>query len=229
MHTIAIAATLTLLLAACGSPAVEGSPADTAEATPSSTATPQTTASPEDEDTPTPTRSPVPTATPEADRDPFAETDTCINPEDDWTVEFPESWWTNTEFTHSSGEEVAACWMFSADEFDATDARNPNQPASGAEIYLQLVPPEGLVGVSGEVVSEEEISVDGYDARRIEWRGTASGTTEMGEDDRLLQYVVQLPDDVEFIAFADSTRTSDYDQAVEVLDGMMERIDLGNR
>jgi len=123
---------------------------------------------------------------------------------------------------------VPACWMFSADEFDATDGRNSNTPASGAEVYLQMVPPPGIVGVSGDIVTEDDVTVDGFEARRVEWRGTESETTEMGEDDRLLQYVVELPDDVDFMAFASSTRTNDYDHAVEVLDGMMERIDLGD-
>jgi hypothetical protein len=226
-HTYAIAVTLILAVSACSSPGVEEDPTN-APTTPSPTAdaTSPPTQSFEAETTPAPTLQA--TATP-GETDPFAETDTCSNADEGWTVEFPESWWTNTAFTHSSGEEVPACWMFSVDEFDATDGRNPNQPASGAELYLRLVPPPGMVGVSGEIASEDDVTVDGFEARRVDWRGTESDTTEMGEDDRLLQYVVELPDGVEFMAFADSTRTSDYDHAVEVLDGMMERIDLGDR
>jgi len=224
-HTYAIAATLILAVSACSSPSVEEDPT-TAPTTPSPTAdvTSPPTPSPEAETTPTPLPA---TATP-AETDPFAETDTCSNADEGWTIEFPESWWTNTAFTHSSGEEVPACWMFSADEFDPTDGRNSNNPAAGAEVYLRLVPPPGMVGVSGEIASEDDVTVDGFEARRVEWRGTESDAT-MDEDDRLLQYVVELPNGVEFMAFADSTRTSDYDHAVEVLDGMMERIDLGDR
>lgn len=225
-HTYAIAATLILAVSACSSPGVREDPANT-PTTPSPTAdvTSLRTPSPAAEATPTPTLQP--TATP-AETEPFAETDTCSNADEGWTVEFPETWWTNTAFTHSSGEEVPACWTFSADEFDATDGRNSNNPASGAEVYLRLVPPPGMVGVSGEIASEDDVTVDAFEARRVEWRGTESDTT-MDADDRLLQYVVELPDGVEFVAFADSTRTSDYDHAVEVLDGMMERIDLGDR
>lgn len=224
-HTYAVAATLILAMSACSSPGVDD--LTSAPTTPSPTAdvTSPPTASPEAETTPTPTLQA--SATP-AETDPFAEMDTCSNADEGWTVEFPESWWTNTAFTHSSGEEVPACWMFSADEFDATDGRNSNNPASGAEVYLRRVPPPGMVGVSGEIASEDDVTVDGFEARRVEWRGTDSDAT-MDEDERLLQYVVELPNGVEFMAFADSSRTSDYDHAVEVLDGMMERIDLGDR
>lgn len=226
MRGIAIAATGILLTAACSYESAQFS--ETGEGSPSvvATASPTATADPEPTPTTTPTVEPTPATTVEpTPASAFADTDRCTNEEHGWTVTFPESWWTNTAFTHSSDEDVPACWMFSADEFDATDARNPNQPASGAEVHLQLVPPPGIVGVSGEIASEDDVAVDGFEARRVEWRGTESDTT-MGEDDRLLQYVVELPDDVEFMAFADSTRTSDYDHAVEVLDGMMERIEL---
>lgn len=222
MRGSAIAATGILLLAACSDQTARtdtGTPDASVSESPTLSPTPSPTLESTAPATPTPTAEPTPASA-------FAETDQCTNEDHGWTVVFPDPWWTNTAFTHSSGEDVPACWMFSADEFDPTDARNPNQPASGAEIHLQLVPPPGLVGVSGEIVSEEDVSVDGFDARRVEWRGTESDTTEMGEDDRLLQYVVELPNDVEFMAFADSRRTSDYDHAVEVLDGMMDRIAL---
>lgn len=228
---LAASVLLIVALAACSSPVADeeetGAPT---VPSPTVSMTAQATPSPDDEPTPAPTPAATqrPTATP-PDPDPFAEIDTCTNAEEGWTVEFPESWWTNTVFTHSSGDQVPACWMFSADEFDATDGRNSNNPASGAEVYLRLVPPPGIVGVSGEIISEDDLTVDGFEARRVEWRGTESDTTEMGVDDRLLQYVVALPDSVDFMAFAASTRTNDHDHAVEVLDGMMERIDLGDR
>lgn len=228
MTRYAVSTILMLLVVACGGPAVDEDQtprtADpgTASESPSPSPTAMPTPAPSSAESPPETA--TPTTTPESDPDLFADTDTCTNDEDGWTVEFPESWWTNTAFTHSSGDEVPACWMFASDEFEAADGQNSNQPGSGSEINLELVRPPGMVGVSGEAVNEEELTVDGFDARRVEWEGTASDTTEMGEGERLLQYVVELPDDLEFMAFAGSERTDDYDVAVEVLDGMMERI-----
>lgn len=228
MHRYSISTTLILLLVACGGPAVDGdqtpraTESGTTEESPSPSPTALLTPAPTAVESPTETTTPP--ATPEADPGPFAETDTCTNDEDGWTVEFPELWWTNTAFTHSSGDEVPACWMFASAEFEATDGQNPNQPGSGSEINLEMVRPPGMVGVSGEAVNEEELTVDGFDARRVEWEGTASGTTEMGEGERLLQYVVELPGDLQFMAFAGSEHTDDYGVAVEVLDAMMERI-----
>jgi hypothetical protein len=239
MRLSAIAATGILLLAACSNEAAEfgatgeASPSDTGEASPSESASTMTQPSVSVEPTatlgPTPTSTPreTPTATPQPTPvSAFAETDRCTNEEHGWTVVFPESWWTNTAFTHPDGNHVPACWMFSPDEFDAFAAEHANQTPPDVDVWLRWVPPPGLVGISGEVVDREPVTVSGYDGTRIVWRGTAEAETAMGPDDQMVQYSIGLPDDVDFLAFADSRHSDDFDHAVEVLDGMMERIEL---
>lgn len=228
MRGSAIAAIGVLLLAACGNETAEfgttgeASPTEVATAPPPPTTTVEPTAT-QRPTTPTsaPTLTPEPTAA-----SAFAETDECTNEEYGWTVTFPESWWTNTAFTHPDGNDVAACWMFSPDEFDPFAGDHANATPPGVDVRLQWVIPAGLVGVSGERIEEESVTVSGYDGTRIVWRGTAEDETTMGPDDEAVQYVVEFPSGAKFMAWADSRQSDDFDHAVEVLDGMMERIDL---
>lgn len=152
----------------------------------------------------------------EAD-DLFSRPDTCPNPVDGYSVTFPDDWYTNTE----TGD-VPACSWFTPDFFEITQ---PGETSD--EIWISLGVIDGAIGYIGttEVFSDEAVTIDGLEARRVEYNPNPNGDPEY----RRYHYVIQLEgalDGPNFVAGTDTDIAGDYELARAVLDRIMASLNL---
>jgi hypothetical protein len=213
-----------LVLSAC-SGTTTTSPEPTPDLTPKPTESP--TEQPTAEPTEAPTSDPTPTATPSpvmsgppggfailpnADADAlFLDRDTCMNERDGYQVDFPDDWWTNTEFGNG---RYPACIWFSPTFYRVTD--------------LNVVPDEIAITITwhatdigrhdADIVTREEVIVGGQLANRVEW------------DDDTYWYAIQLgptPEEGPNLLVETSTqRGGEYELNKAVMDRMMATIEF---
>lgn len=212
-----IAFALGLLLAACTS----ATPAATSpDATPSPTATaPETErASP----SPTETSTAQPSPSPESALD---DPETCTNDELDYSVSYPGDWWANEriEPDDPSLTPIAACQYFAREEV----ALQPNAGLpNGIAVYFNA-PRDADVRFDGEIVRDEELTIDGREARVVERRPNPSPGF-VPEGSVIYTYVIQLSDGSLLTATTDNILQDDeaYETSKQVLDAMMETIEI---
>lgn len=216
---------LALLLAACGPAATSESrtPGATATATASAAATATATA----EAVASVTPSAEPTAAdgeasgfsvaphPEANAL-FEDPDDCENLEDGYRIEFPESWYRNTEIG-----DVPACSWFSPDFFEVDDPSTPPD-----EIAIEIFVLDGDNGYLDEPISREEVIVG---STQIAVRVEVSGTSR-DDDGTTYAYVVQLgptfEDGPNLVARTDTDMGGDHELNRAVLDRIMASIEF---
>lgn len=220
---VAAALGLALLLAACapGVSSASGTPGPTATATVSPTAS--VTPSPEPSEAP----SAEPTApdggasgfsvAPHREADElFEDPDDCENLEDGYRLEFPESWYRNTEIG-----DVPACSWFSPEFFEVVDPSTTPD-----EIAIEIFVIDRDRGYAEEPMSSEEVIVGSTQvAVRVEVSGTsrdADGTT--------YEYVVQLGPTPEegpnLVARTDTDMGGEHELNMAVLDRIMASIEF---
>lgn len=215
----AILATV-LLIAGCASgtdsPAASAEPSlapASASAEPSATPEPTEEPSPTVSPSGTPTPTPIPgtgfTVEPNPAADAlFLDRDECENRRDGYRLEFPEEWYTNTEF-----RDFPPCVWFSPDFYETTGDEVPPEIA----ITIEWVPTD--VGrTDADVVRSEEVDVNGQAAVRTTW-----------SDDEYW-YVIQLGPTVEegpnLLVVTSAEMGGDYDLNRAVMDRMMATIEF---
>jgi hypothetical protein len=140
----------------------------------------------------------------------FMTADECTNPSDGYTVSFPDDWYTNTE----TGD-VPACSWFTPQFFEVS------APGVAPEqIWISIGVVDGVVAYTSltEIFSNEEITVDGRDGRRVEFNPEPNTRP----DYRAYHYVVPLGENgPTLVASTNSDAAGDYALAKAVLDRIM--------
>ena len=153
---------------------------------------------------------------PEAD-ELFSRLDTCTNVQDGYSLTFPDDWYTNTE----TGD-VPACSWFTPQFFEVA------QPGEARDdIWITMSVIDGAVGYIGttEVYSDERVTIDGLQARRVEFNPNPNGQP----DYRSYHYVIQIDAAIEgptFVAATDTNAAADYALARAVLDRLMAALEF---
>lgn len=179
----------------------------------------------------TPEATPVPAGYVEKEGHPFAvldsaeadrlfdAPDTCTNPQDGYTVTFPDDWYTNTEIN-----ETPACVWFTPDFFEVT-VRNQ----APDEIWFSIGIIDSGIGYTSltDVSFSEELVIDGFDGRRVEFNPSPVDDPEY----RAYHYVVHLGTEVEgpnLVAQVANDGVADYELAKAVLDRIMASLQFEN-
>ena len=113
----------------------------------------------------------------------FEDPDTCTNPEDGYTVTYPDSWYTNT-----AAGSVPACSWFSPVFYELTD--DGSRPP---EIAVEITVFSGDIGFIWADLYSENVTLDGVDARRYE---TGETKDPMTPTDRFAYSYLAYLDDV---------------------------------
>ena len=168
----------------------------------------------------TPSASGFPTAfaiepDPEADAL-FEAPDSCRNPQDGYTVAYPDPWYTNTQI-----RDVPACSWFSPTFYEVDDfATRPD------EIAIEIFWLGGDRGHLGEELSRERGIVGGQYAVRIE----VEGTPDDPSTGRSFEYVVQLGPTSEggpnLVVRTDTSMGGDYELNKAILERIMASIEF---
>lgn len=157
------------------------------------------------------------TVTPNPDADAlFVARDSCRNPQDGYVLEFPESWYTNTEIRDVPGCSWFAPTTFSVGDFD----ERPD------EIAIEIFWIPGERGPYGEILSRQDGLVGGQYATRL----LVDGTPDDPGDGTSYEYVVQLGPTPEagpsLVARTDTSMGGDFDLNRAVLDRIMSTMEF---
>ncbi|MEO8510415.1 MAG: hypothetical protein ABI534_04155 [Chloroflexota bacterium] len=147
----------------------------------------------------------------------FTQPDQCTNPEDGYTVTFPDDWYTNTE---TGG--VPACSWFTPDFFEVSA---PGVAPDDIWIFIGVV--EGQVGYTSNTpfYLSEAVTVDGRAGRRTEYNPNPNAKP----DYRGYDYVIPLGQDgPTLVTSTNSDVASDYALAKAVLDRIMATFTFGD-
>jgi hypothetical protein len=218
--TIVVALTAVAALTACA--AGTGSPTSATQiATPSETASETATTSPSTSGA----ASASPTSTPGEDGG-FEDAAECENTELGYEVEYPADWWANERIDPGEDDPgftpIIACTYFAPEPVELQP--NAGLP-SGIAIQFGLSEEEPIV--SGDVLDEEAVTVDGMDAmRRVEQPAPSPGFIPEGS--LVYRYVIELDDGSYLLASTDNILQDDaaYEESRRVLDSMMEELDI---
>lgn len=143
----------------------------------------------------------------------------CTHSGQGFSVSYPAGWTTN------GGEVVPACTAFDPDPFEIP--RNSEMPFDIAVVIdVEDAPYETITESSRweRIVSDEPVTVDGRNARRVEAESTGEGLGPAGM--RSLRYVVDLGNGRSLVATTHDVAGTDYQRNREILDRMMASIDL---
>jgi hypothetical protein len=228
---VPILAALALAVTACADatstprPSAEASASDLPDASATASASPEPTAEPSE----TPSEAPasaVPSfdaggelaVLPNAEADAlFLDRDSCLNRQDGYQLEFPDSWYTNTEI-----RDVPACSWFSPEFYEVDDFDELPE-----EIAIEIFWLEGERGFLGEPISREDVTVGLQAAVRVEVGGTGEDPTGDGTS---YEYVIRLGPTPEegpnIVARTDTSMGGDYELNKAVLDRMMTTIEF---
>lgn len=150
----------------------------------------------------------------------------CENPELGYEVEYPADWWANERIDPDDDDPgftpIVACTYFAPDPVELQP--NAGLP-SGIAIQFGLAEKEPIV--SGEILDEESVRVDGFDAvRRVEQPEPSPGFTPEGS--LIYRYVIELEDGTYLVASTDNILQDDaaYEESRRILDAMMEELDV---
>ena len=216
MVAITAVATLTACAAGTGSPT-----SSTPTATPSESAGQAATPSPATSRA----ASASPTSTPDEDSG-FEDAAECENTEHGYEVEYPADWWANERI--EPGEDspgftpILACTYFAAEPVELEP--NTGLP-SGIAIQIEVADEEPVL--SGEILDEEAVEIDGRDAVRRTVQPTPSPGF-IPEGSLIYRYVVELEGGGYLVATTDNILQDDaaHEASRPVLDTMMETIEI---
>ena len=147
----------------------------------------------------------------------FVDADTCTNREDGYTVSYPDSWYTNTEL-----DDVPACSWFSPTFYELNDSGDRPE-----EIAMEIGVFEGAIGFIWVDLFGEQITLDGYDARRYETGMTKD--REMPTDQFMYSYLASFDASSEGRKLWASTGTEfggDYQLNMAVMDRIMASLEF---
>jgi hypothetical protein len=144
----------------------------------------------------------------------FAQPDQCTNPEAGYTITFPDDWYTNTQ---TGG--VPVCSWFTPDFFEVVDPG-----VAPDDIWISIGVIEGGIGYTSitPIYFGEELSIDGRDARRVEFGPSTLAEVTDRREFRGYHYVIPLGENgPTLVASTDSDVAGDYLLAKAVLDRIM--------
>jgi hypothetical protein len=147
----------------------------------------------------------------------FVDADTCTNPEGGYTVSYPDSWYTNTDL-----DNVPACSWFSPTFYELNESGDRPE-----EIALEIRVFDGAVGFIWVDLYSEQITLDGFDARRAE-TGMTKGP-EMPTDTYQYDYLAYLDTDTDggkLWAFTGTEYGGDYELNMAVMDRIMASLEF---
>lgn len=140
----------------------------------------------------------------------FSRPDTCVNPDDAYSVTFPDNWYTNTQVG-----DVPACSWFTPEFFEVTV---PGETPE--EIWIAIDVVDGVVAYTSltEIHFREELSLAGREAHRAEYNPTPNSDPDF----RAYRYAIRLADNGPTIVASTNTEAAaDYHLAKAVLDRIM--------
>ena len=225
-----------LVLAGCASAADSTPSAEpSAEEIPTSEASLEPSTAPSEEPTPTEEPSEAPSATPAETPPPtgggfqvaanaeadglFLARDACENRRDGYQLEYPDEWYTNTEY-----RDFPPCVWFSPTSYETDGDEVP------AEIAIIIEWVASDVGSFEQELSREEGEVGGQAAVRTEHAGAAGNGGMMPPEWRSYRYVIQLGRTSEegpnLIVTTTNEMGGDYELNKAVLDRIMTTIEF---
>ena len=217
---IAVAGALTACTGTSGPQTTEPTatsttPATTPTATPTASAVASPTAGSQ-----TASASPSPT-----EGGPLGDAAECENEELGYEVDYPGDWWANDRIEPDDGSltPIPACQFFAPTEVELQpNAGLPNGIAIRFEIPDQQVDARG-----GTVLSEDETTVDGRDARVVETEPEPQAGF-VPEGSHLYRYIVELDDGGQLVATTDDILQDEagYEESKAILDAMMETLEI---
>lgn len=213
-----IATLIVAALAACGTSSSPTARPATASPTPTEAASPSPTATA----TPTPTESPTPTPSP-TDESAFEDAQECENPELGYEVEYPAGWWANERVeAEDPVANITECTFFAPSEIELEPGTDD---LAGVAIRFDVV--ESDVDRGGEILLDEETTVDGHEARIIE-REPDPQPGFIQEGELIYQYVITLEGGDELVATTDTINQEEaaYEESKPILDAMMGTIEI---
>lgn len=146
----------------------------------------------------------------------FDSTATCMTSELGFGIEYPVSW-----FANSNSGDIPACSWFGPTQFTVGGGSGvPN----GAEIGITIL--DGAIGTFEPVFGFESLAVAGRPAQRTERYGGSEGEPDRSR--QTYEYVIQLADKVSgrnLVATIRSQTTSDYNLTKAVLDRMLATLE----
>jgi hypothetical protein len=147
----------------------------------------------------------------------FIDADTCTNPDGGYTVNYPDSWYTNTGL-----DNVPACSWFSPTYYELNDSGERPE-----EIAIEIRVFDGAVGFIWADLYSEQIRLDGFDARRAETGMTKDPETPT--DQFQYSYLASLDADSEgrkVWAFTGTDYGGDYELNKAVMDRIMASLEF---
>lgn len=148
----------------------------------------------------------------------------CENTELGYEVEYPADWWANERIEPNDPglTPIVACTFFAHEAVEL----EPNTGLPGG-IAIQLEKVDEQPAMSGEVLDEESVEVDGRDAVRR----TVEPTPSPGfvpEGSLVYRYEISLDGGSYLLASTDNILQDDaaYEESRTVLDTMMETIEI---
>jgi hypothetical protein len=223
-----------LLVAGCASPA-STTPSSEPEVTPTvapslepsvaASEEPSAPASPSEEPSATAGETPPPigggfeiSANPEADAL-FLTRDSCENRRDGYQLQFPDAWYTNTEYRN-----FAPCVWFSPTFYETDGDTVP------PEIAISIEWVGGDVGSFNEELSREEGEIGFQPAVRAEYAGSGTSGSEFPPEWREYRYVIQLGRTLEegpnLVVSTTNEMGGDYELNKAVLDRILATIEF---
>jgi hypothetical protein len=143
----------------------------------------------------------------------FVEPDTCTNPEDGYTLNYPDSWYTNTDIG-----DTPACSWFSPTIYEATEG-GPRPD----EIAIEIGVFEGAIGFIWVDLYTENVTIGGVEGRRYETGMTKD--PQQPTNELMYSYLAYLepeqPEGRKLWAFTGSEYGGDYELNRAVFDRIM--------
>lgn len=143
----------------------------------------------------------------------------CTHPREGFSVSYPAGWTTN------SGDVVPTCTAFNPEPFEIP--RDSEMPFGIAVVIdVETVSYETIIEPSQweRILSDQPITIDGRNARRVEAESTGEGLAPPGM--RSLRYVVDLGNGRALVATTHDIEGTDYQRNQEILGRMMVSLDL---
>ncbi len=150
----------------------------------------------------------------------FVDPDTCTNPEDGYTVSYPDSWYTNTEIG-----DVPACSWFSPTFYEVREG-DPRPDEIAIEVHVS----EGAFGFIWADLYTEDVIIGGFAGRRYETGMTT--WPEQPTNELLYSYLAYLdleqPEGRKIWAFTGTEYGGDYELNRAVFDRIMASLEFRN-
>lgn len=141
--------------------------------------------------------------------------ETCVSTRASLRVSYPQGW-TARDFPDGG------CAYFDPEPFEVE--RGTEAPSVAVRLDVENVAYDRVRSgyLDGEVMSQEETAVAGYDALRIEDRDTGG---PLGPKGQRLTYLADLGSEKTLVLTTNETDAEDFEQAQEILDQMAGRLE----